>query len=122
MSSRAWSGLLCVSLALLAPSARAADDAPAAKPDKTDKAASPKATAKPGKAAKPTETRYDPDNITGISKYNESLNKGTAKYIARDFHGALDIYRGTIPLQPKNPLAYYMVAEAQIGAGNLTEA
>ncbi len=68
------------------------------------------------------ETKNDPDNITAISKYMEIIVKGNGKFVARDFSGALDLYRSAIPLAPKNALGHYVVAEAQIAAGNLPEA
>jgi tetratricopeptide (TPR) repeat protein len=66
--------------------------------------------------------RHDPDNIRGISVYVEQLNKGVAKFLAKDVTGALDVFRATIPLAPRNPLGHYLVAEAEIANGNLTEA
>jgi tetratricopeptide (TPR) repeat protein len=77
----------------------------------------PNATAKP-----PGEPVFDPDNKTAISRYNDTILKGNGKYLARDFPGALDIYRSAIPLAPKSALAYYVVAETQLAAGSLPEA
>jgi tetratricopeptide (TPR) repeat protein len=92
--------LLLAALLLAAPSVVYAQDKPAAKaPD-----------------------RHDPDNIHGISAYVEQLNKGVAKYVAKDVPGALEIFRATIPLAPKNPLGHYYVAEAQLAGGNATDA
>lgn len=98
------------------PKAGAAADKPVAAPGKT-----------PKNAAKPTgspagEPVFDPDNKTAISKYNDTILKGNGKYLARDFPGALDIYRSAIPLAPKNALGHYVIAETQIAAGNLPEA
>jgi tetratricopeptide (TPR) repeat protein len=82
------------------------------------------APAKADKGAKPAAAvdRHDPDNIRGISQYVEQLLKGVGKYLARDFNGALEVFRAAIPLAPKNPLGHYMIAEAQIANGNLPEA
>jgi len=77
---------------------------------------------KPAKSKPAAADRHDPDNIRGISLYVEQLNKGAAKYVARDFPGALEAFRATIPLAPRNPLGHYFVAEAQIASGNLAEA
>jgi tetratricopeptide (TPR) repeat protein len=66
--------------------------------------------------------RHDPDNVRGISAYVEQLNKGVAKYVAKDIPGALEIFRATLPLAPKNPLGHYYIAEAQIAGGNVTDA
>jgi tetratricopeptide (TPR) repeat protein len=88
--------------------------------DKTDKADKSEKSDKP--KAGPAAPRSDADNVTGLSNYMETLLKGNGKYLARDFAGALDIYRSAIPLAPKNALAYYLVAETQIAMGNLVEA
>ncbi len=119
--------LLGLGFSLFAAPALAAEPKPAAaaessKPvaEKADKPAAgkaPKGTAKP--AGEPV---FDPDNKTAISKYNDTILKGNGKYLARDFPAALDIYRGAIPLAPKNALGHYVVAETQIAAGNLPEA
>jgi tetratricopeptide (TPR) repeat protein len=66
--------------------------------------------------------RYDPDNITGISQYMEAIAKGNQLFTSKDTTGAIDAYRRAIQLSPKNPLAHYLVAEAQIVAGNIGEA
>jgi tetratricopeptide (TPR) repeat protein len=72
--------------------------------------------------ARPAADRHDPDNIRGISEYVEQLNKGIPKYLAKDYPGALDIFRAAIPLAPKNPLGHYYIAEAQIASGKLPDA
>ena len=100
--------------------AAAADEKPAAKPEaKADKppAKGTKATAKP-----PAEPVFDSDNKTAISKYNDTILKGNGKYLARDFPGAIDVYKSAIPLAPKNALGHYTLAETQIAANNLAEA
>jgi tetratricopeptide (TPR) repeat protein len=42
--------------------------------------------------------------------------------VARDFAGAIEAYQAAIQLEPKNPLAFYLLGEAQLAAGSLTEA
>ena len=119
---RPRSFLYAVGLAVsLATAPSFADDA---KPTATDatKADKPAGRATKAPAKPPGEPVYDPDNKTAISKYNETILKGNGKYLARDFPGALDIYRGAIPLQPKNAFGHYVVGETQIAAGNLPEA
>ncbi len=59
---------------------------------------------------------------TASPKYKEACSQGNAKYVARDFAGAIDAYRTAIELEPKNPLAHYLLGEAQLAAGSLTEA
>jgi tetratricopeptide (TPR) repeat protein len=98
-----------LALVLLVGSASAADKAPPAKGNKKV-------------AAEPAEPTYDPENVTGISRYMEAMIKGSAQYVARDFAGALETFRGAIPLAPKNPLGHYLTAETQLAMKNLTEA
>lgn len=68
------------------------------------------------------ETRYDPDNVTGISQAMETLVKGNERYKAKDFPGAIDLYRKGIQLGPRNPLGYYLLGEGHLAAGNVAEA
>ncbi len=68
------------------------------------------------------DDKYDPENRTHISKFMETCVKGNAKFMARDFPGAIEIYRQAIALQPNNPLGHYLLGEAQSAAGNLQEA
>ena len=77
------------------------------------------------KAARPApsgEQRYDPDNITGISQYIETLVKGTERYHAKDMTGAIDLYKKGIQLHPKHPLGHYLLGEAYLLNNNLPEA
>jgi tetratricopeptide (TPR) repeat protein len=69
-----------------------------------------------------TETRYDPDNVTGISQSMEALVKGTERFQAKDYPAAIDLYRKSIQLNPKSPLAPYLMGEAQLAANNVAEA
>jgi tetratricopeptide (TPR) repeat protein len=75
-------------------------------------------SASPGDAG----TRHDPDNRTGLAEWMERCIQGNAKYLARDIPGAIDMYRQAIQLAPKRALPHYLLAEAQLGAGNLAEA
>ncbi|MGH7269966.1 MAG: tetratricopeptide repeat protein, partial [Polyangiaceae bacterium] len=54
--------------------------------------------------------------------YTESCAQGNAKYASRDFAGAIDLYRKAIESSPHKPLGHYLLGEAQLAAGNLTEA
>jgi hypothetical protein len=89
--------------------ALAADDAPAQGRDRS-------------KSAPDAEPKYDPDNVTAISRYMEAVVKGSGKFLAHDFKGALETYRGAVALAPRNPLGPYLIAETQIAMGNLAEA
>ncbi len=88
-------------------------------PDAKEPSAAP---AKKPAAKAPSEPVFDPDNKTAISKYNDTIVRGNGKYLARDFAGALDLYKSAVPLAPKNPLGHYVIAEARIAEGNLPEA
>lgn len=72
--------------------------------------------------AGPAETRYDPDNVTGISQSMEALVKGNERYVAKDYPGAIDLYRKGIQLNPKNALGPYLLGEAHLAANNASEA
>jgi tetratricopeptide (TPR) repeat protein len=61
-------------------------------------------------------------SATASSKYKEACSQGNAKYVARDYAGAIEAYQSATALDPKNPLAYYLLGEAQLAAGSLTEA
>jgi len=54
--------------------------------------------------------------------YREACTDGNKKYAARDFPGAIADYRQAIEHDPKNPLAFYLLGEAQLAGGNMTEA
>jgi tetratricopeptide (TPR) repeat protein len=69
-----------------------------------------------------TATRYDPDNVTGMSQSMEALVKGTERFQAKDYPAAIDLYRKSIQLNPKSPLAPYLMGEAQLAANNVSEA
>ncbi len=74
------------------------------------------------KAAKSEEDRYDPDNITAISRYMETIVKGNERFVAKDYTAAIDTYKKAVQLSPKQALAHYLLAEAYIQQNNLGEA
>jgi tetratricopeptide (TPR) repeat protein len=63
-----------------------------------------------------------PSGAAGSPKYKEACSRGNTKYAARDFPGAIEAYQAAIELEPKNPFAHYLLGEAQLAAGSLTEA
>lgn len=81
----------------------------------------PKPAAKRPKPADSAE-RYDPDNITAISEYMETLAKGNARFVAKEHTAAIDTYKRAIQLSPRNPLGYLLLTEAYLATGNLGEA
>jgi hypothetical protein len=66
--------------------------------------------------------RYDPDNITAISESMETLLKGNARYGAKDFPGAIDLYKRAIQLNPRSALGPYLLGEGYLAMNNLGEA
>jgi tetratricopeptide (TPR) repeat protein len=64
----------------------------------------------------------DPRNQTNISEYMVTCLQGNAKYLSRDFSGAVDTYRRAIQADTKQALGYYLLGEAQLATGNLNEA
>jgi len=55
-------------------------------------------------------------------EYRKACEAGNAKYAARDFSGAIEQYRKAIELNPKQGLGFYLLGEAELAAGSLTEA
>lgn len=79
-------------------------------------------TAPKGKSAADAGDRYDPENITAISQAMETLVKGNEKYNAKDYTGAIDVYKKAIQLNPRLSLAHYVLGEAYLATNNLSEA
>jgi tetratricopeptide (TPR) repeat protein len=55
-------------------------------------------------------------------RYADACSQGNARYAKHDFPGAIAYYRGATELDPKNPMAYYLLGEAWLAAGNVAEA
>jgi tetratricopeptide (TPR) repeat protein len=66
--------------------------------------------------------KYDPENITAISQYMETIAKGNERFVAKDHTTAIDTYKKAIQLSPRNPLAPLLLAEAYLATGNMGEA
>jgi tetratricopeptide (TPR) repeat protein len=54
--------------------------------------------------------------------YASICARGNAKYLSRDFDGAIELYRKAIELSPHQSLGNYLLGEAELAAGNLAEA
>jgi tetratricopeptide (TPR) repeat protein len=83
------------------------------------------ASGDPSGDAKPAPdagVKHDPDNKTSLAEWMDRCIKGNAKFVAHDVAGAIELYRQAIQLAPKRALPHYLLAEAELGAGNLTEA
>jgi tetratricopeptide (TPR) repeat protein len=55
-------------------------------------------------------------------EYSTTCAQGNSRYVARDFDGAIALYRKAIERAPHQALGYYLLGEAQLAAGNLPEA
>jgi tetratricopeptide (TPR) repeat protein len=66
--------------------------------------------------------KYDPDNITAISQYMDTVAKGVERFVGKDSTAAIDTFKRAIQLAPRNPLAHYLLAEAYLTQDNLGEA
>jgi tetratricopeptide (TPR) repeat protein len=94
----------------------APNDASGQKPD-------PRPKAKPSGSDRPDAgDRYDPENITAISQFMETVGTGNEKYAAKDYPGAIDVYKKAIQLNPRQPLGPYLLGEAYLAMNNLGEA
>lgn len=76
----------------------------------------------PAKASSGPGESHDPDNVTAISQFMETIAKANALYVAKDTTSAIDAYKKAIQLAPRNALGHTMLAEAYLGSGNLGEA
>jgi tetratricopeptide (TPR) repeat protein len=61
-------------------------------------------------------------DAAGNREYATDVTQGNAKYAARDFEGAIALYRKAIELSPHQATGHYLLGEAQLAAGNLPEA
>jgi tetratricopeptide (TPR) repeat protein len=76
-----------------------------------------------GSDSKKKHSEDDAAETSGPSReYREACSDGNKKYAARDFPGAVADYQKAIEHDPKNPLAFYLLGEAQLAGGNMTEA
>ena len=94
----------------------APSDAAGQKPD------APKAAAARPKAAPDAGDRYDPENVTAISPFMETVGKGNETYNATDYPAAIDTFKRAITQSPRHPLGSYLLGEAYLASGNLGEA
>lgn len=100
---------LAVPAALFAPLVASGDTKP--------KAAANKDGGQPEKSDK-----YDADNTIAISQYMETVAKGIERFVAKDITSAIDTFKKAMQLNPRQPLAPYLLAEAYLSQSNLGEA
>jgi tetratricopeptide (TPR) repeat protein len=65
---------------------------------------------------------FDPENVTAISQYMDTIAKGAEKYKKGEHPAAVDLFKKAIPLAPKNPLAHLLLGETYLATNNLPEA
>jgi tetratricopeptide (TPR) repeat protein len=76
-----------------------------------------------GQATKKGDSvRRDPQGVTGISPFWETIKKGDGLFVARDVEGALNAYREALSQDPQNPAGHYRIGQAQAVKGDLKEA
>lgn len=79
--------------------------------------------AKPLLAQQPAqEAPRDKDGVRGISPFWESINKGSAAFLAQDLGGAADHFRAAITHSPKNPVGHLRMAEVSLKLNELDRA
>ena len=69
----------------------------------------------PAKASPPLPSAATPD-------FTQACARGNARYVARDFPGAIDAYQKAIEVRPHDALGYYLLGEALLAAGRVSEA
>jgi tetratricopeptide (TPR) repeat protein len=77
---------------------------------------------KPKAAAPDAGDHYDPENVTALSQFMETVGKGNALYAAKDYPGAIDVFKKALQLNPRHPLGPYLLGEAHLATNNLGEA
>lgn len=68
------------------------------------------------------ERQYDPDNVTALSQYMETVVKGMALFESKDSTGAIDTLKKAVQLNPRHPLANLLLANVYVSIGNVSEA
>lgn len=111
-------GSLALGVALIADDASGQRSAPGA----TGATGASGASVPKPKAAPDAGDRYDPENITALSQFMETVGKGNALYAAKDYPGAIDTFKKAVQLNPRHPLGPYLLGEAYLATANLGEA
>ncbi len=55
-------------------------------------------------------------------EFSDAINEGCVKYVGKELPAAIELFRKATQLQPRNPLGYYLLGEAELGAGSLPDA
>jgi tetratricopeptide (TPR) repeat protein len=78
----------------------------------------PALAAPPKKAA---AAKPDPAAATH-KQFLDAIKDGSAKYVAKDVAGAIEAFQNATNLEPRNPVGYYYLGEAQLGNKDLAQA
>jgi tetratricopeptide (TPR) repeat protein len=73
-------------------------------------------------ATAPAPAKKSATDVDPSGSFKTAAVDGAAKYAARDFPGAIAAFQKAIEASPKNTMGLYFLGEAQLAAGNLTEA
>jgi tetratricopeptide (TPR) repeat protein len=55
-------------------------------------------------------------------EFSDAINEGCVKYVGKELPAAIELFRKATQLEPRNALGYYLLGEAQLGAGSLPDA
>jgi TolA-binding protein len=81
------------------------------------------ATAAPPKKAPPAAAKPKDDPVAATHKtYVDTIKDGADKYVAKDVSGAIEAFHKATELEPRNPLGYFYLGEAQVGNKDLDQA
>lgn len=56
------------------------------------------------------------------TSFAANVTKGTERYAAKDYPGAIDAFKKAAQASPRNPVGSYLLGEAYLASGNLGEA
>lgn len=75
-----------------------------------------------GEGAPADSPRKTETSAPGGREYASTCARGNTKYAARDYDGAIELFQKAVDLAPHPSLALYLLGEAQLAAGKLSEA
>ena len=85
-------------------------------------AALPAGAAPPRKApVAATKPKEDPAAVAH-KQFVDAIKDGGDKYASKDVAGAIEAFQKATQLEPRNPLGYYFLGEAQLGNNDLAQA
>jgi tetratricopeptide (TPR) repeat protein len=82
----------------------------------------PASAAPPAKKKPAAEKPADEATAATHKLFTDAVKDGTDKYVAKDFTGSVEAFQKASELEPRNPLGYYSLGEAQLGNKDLAQA